>query len=119
MKVKLLSALAAMIALTGFAADPYVGYIYPSGIEAGETNSFIIGGQNLNKLRGIHFGGDSLHVVKVEPVPRFSSPPGGQRRHLTKWLDAIAKGNREEPAKPDDPRMSEWRSNSWWRAWES
>lgn len=116
MKVKLLSALAAIIALTGFAADPYVGYIYPSGIEAGETNSFIIGGQNLNKLRGIHFGGDSLHVVKVEPVPRFSPPPGGQRRHLTKWLDAIAKGNREEPAKPDDPRMNEWRSNSWWCA---
>ncbi|MBO7309172.1 MAG: hypothetical protein J6V38_06030, partial [Kiritimatiellae bacterium] len=116
MKVKLLSALAAIIALTGFAADPYVGYIYPSGIEAGETNSFIIGGQNLNKLRGIHFGGDSLHVVKVESVPRFSPPPGKQRRHLTKWLDAIAKGNREEPPKPDDPNITEWRSNSWWRA---
>lgn len=116
MKVKLLSALAAIIALSGFAADPYVGYIYPSGIQAGATNAFIVGGQNLNKLRGVHFGGDSLHVVKVEPVPRFSPPPGGQRRHLTKWLDAIAKGNREEPAKPDDPRMNEWRSNSWWRA---
>ena len=116
MKVKLLSALVAMIALSGFAADPYVGYIYPSGIEAGATNAFIVGGQNLNKLRGVHFGGDSLHVVKVEPVPRFSPPPGGQRRHLTKWLDAIAKGDREEPAKPDDPRMNEWRSNSWWRA---
>ena len=36
-------------------ADPYVGYIYPSSIQAGTTNRLIIGGQALNGAQKYHF----------------------------------------------------------------
>lgn len=116
MKKSLLFLPALAAAIAGFGADPHVGYIYPSGIQAGTTNSFIVGGQNLGRLRGIHFGGDFLKVVKIESVPGFPVPTGKQRRHLVAWLDAIAKGRNDEPVKPKDPRMDEWRSNVWWSA---
>lgn len=108
---------AAVLAARGacFAADPYVGYIYPSGIQAGSTNRFLVGGQNLRNLRGIHFGGMAVRVLEIKGVPGFPNPPGAQRRYLTKWLDGIAAGVREEPPRPTDSRMDEWRSNAWWR----
>lgn len=98
------------------AADPYAGYIYPAGIQAGTTNRFIIGGQNLWGVQGVHFSEAGLHVLKVEKVPGFAPPTGLQRRHLRKWLDGIAEGHLEEPQKPNDPHLDEWRSNIWWQA---
>ena len=38
------------------AADPYAGYIYPAGIQAGATNRFVVGGQNMWSLQGVYFG---------------------------------------------------------------
>ena len=98
------------------AADPYAGYIYPAGIQAGTTNRFIIGGQNMWGIQGVHFSEAGLHVLKIEKVPGFSPPTGLQRRHLKNWLDGIAEGRLDEPQKPDDPHLDEWRSNIWWRA---
>ena len=109
-------ALSALAASALFAADPYIGYIYPCGIQAGTTNRLVIGGQNLYRIRGMHFSREGLHVLNIENVPGFSPPTGRQRKHLVKWLDGIAAGNREEPPLPDDPHIDEWRSNSWWRA---
>ena len=97
------------------AADPYAGYIYPAGIQAGTTNRFIIGGQNLWGVQGVHFSEPGLHVLKIERVPGFSPPTGLQRKHLKNWLDGIAEGRMEEPPKPNDPHLDEWRSNVWWR----
>ena len=97
-----------------FAADPYAGYIYPAGIEAGTTNRFEIGGQALWGVNQVHFSDPALHVLNIEKVPGFAPPTGLQRRHLKNWLDGIAAGNREEPPKPNDPHLDEWRSNSWW-----
>jgi hypothetical protein len=97
------------------AADPFAGYFYPSGIQAGTTNRVIVGGQAIRRLGGIHFDSAGLRVLGIETVPSFTPPPGTQRKHLVKWLDGIAAGNRTEPPKPDDPHISEWRSNSWWR----
>lgn len=97
------------------AADPYVGYIYPSGMQAGTTNRLVIGGQNLNRVRGLRFSGEGLSVLKIENVPGFPNPTGPQKKHLTKWLDGIAEGNLEEPPLPEDPHVDEWRSNAWWR----
>ena len=102
--------------LAASAVDPYAGYIYPSGIRAGTTNRFIIGGQALWGVRDVHFGNPGLHVLKVEKVPGFAPPTGPQRKHLKKWLDGIAEGKLEEPPLPADPHLDEWRSNSWWRA---
>ena len=102
--------------LAAFAVDPYAGYIYPSGIQAGTTNRFIIGGQALWNVKQVHFSGTGLHVLKIEKVPGFSPPTGLQRKHLKNWLDGIAAGKPEEPPKPDDPNINEWRSNSWWQA---
>jgi len=98
-----------------FAADPYIGYIYPAGMQAGTTNRLVIGGQNLNRVKGVRFSGEGLQVLKIENVPGFPSPTGPQRKHLVKWLDGIAAGDLEEPPLPDDPHVDEWKSNSWWR----
>ena len=98
------------------AADPYVGYIYPAGIAAGATNRLVIGGQNLNRIKGLRFSREGLRVLDIENVPSFNTPTGPQRKHLQKWLDGIAAGHPEEPPLPDDPHLDEWRSNSWWCA---
>ena len=109
-------ALAAALALAASGADPYAGYIYPAGIQVGTTNRFVIGGQGLRNIKSVFFDNPGLEVVSFEVVPGFPNPANGfQRRHLIKWLDGIAAGNREEPPLPDDPHISEWRSNSWWR----
>ena len=98
-------------------ADPYVGYIYPAGIQAGTTNRLIIGGQALNGAQNFHFTKSGLRILKIDRVPNFPPPSGGsQRRHLVKWLDGIAAGNRAEPPIPNDPHLNEWRSNTWWSA---
>ena len=108
-----------LVGITVFAADPYAGYIYPSGIQVGTTNRFIVGGQNLWRLRGMHFSRNGFRVLDIKRVPGFSPPTGKQRQHLKNWLDGIAKGVKEEPSKPDDPHITEWRSNSWWRVLDS
>ena len=108
--------LSALAAAALFAADPYVGYIYPAGMQAGTTNRLVIGGQNLYRIKGVRFSRGGLRVLKIENVPGFSVPTGPQRKHLTKWLDGIAAGNLLEPPMPEDPHLDEWRSNSWWRA---
>lgn len=104
------------ILANAFAVDPYVGYIYPSGIQAGTTNRFIVGGQNFWKLRGMYFGSDSLRVIDIKQVPNFPFTPATQKRHLLKWLDGIAKGDLTEPEIPKNVPANEWRSNSWYRA---
>ena len=106
---------AALAMPAGAARDPHAGYFYPAGIQAGTTNRILVGGQNMWRLRGMHFGAKGLRVLDMKPVPSFPNPTGMQMKHLKKWLDGIAQGNRAEPEKPDDPHMNEWRSNSWWR----
>ena len=115
MKRVVLIFLLLLAGMTVSAADPYAGYIYPAGIQVGTTNRFIVGGQNMWRLRGMHFSRNGLRVLDIKHVPGFTPPTGVQRRHLTNWLDGIAKGIKDEPPKPDDPHISEWRSNSWWR----
>ena len=116
MKKTVLALTAAFISAVCAARDPYVGYIYPSGIQAGTTNRFIVGGQKMWHLRGLHFGCTGLRVLKIERVPSLQPPTGMQRKHLKNWLDGIAKGVKTEPPKPDDPHISEWRSNEWYQA---
>lgn len=95
-------------------ADPYVGYIYPAGIQVGTTNRLIIGGQALGGAQTFHFTKSGLRVLKIEQVPNFPPPTWQQDRHLKKWLNGIAEGNRAEPQLPNDPHLDEWRINSWW-----
>ncbi|MCQ2395061.1 MAG: hypothetical protein MJ249_12325 [Kiritimatiellae bacterium] len=96
------------------AADPYVGYIYPAGIQAGTTNRLVIGGQGLRGLQSIRISGEGVRVLDIEDVPNFPNPQSIQRRHLVRWLDRIAQGNLEEPPLPPNPHLEEWRSNRWW-----
>ena len=72
-------ALSALCACALHAADPYVGYIYPAGIKAGETNRLVIGGQNLSRVKGLWFSGGGLRVIKIENVPNFQNPSGPRR----------------------------------------
>ena len=116
MKLPVLLALAFVGASAAFAADPYIAYIYPAGIQAGTTNRFVVGGQYFGgQLVGAISGG-GVTVLSVDVVPGFSVPgTSGQRQHLKKWLDSIAKGVREEPPLPKDPHITEWRECAWWR----
>ena len=98
-------------------ADPYVGYIYPCGIQAGMTNRLVVGGQGLGGVRDVVVSGDGVKVLSIEMVPRFPPAPGPQFRYLAKWLDGIARGDRTAPPLPTNPKahVDEWRSNKWWR----
>ena len=51
-------------------ADPYVGYIYPCGIQAGTTNRLVVGGQF---MWGVRTGTVSGGGVKI-PEPAHSCP---------------------------------------------
>ncbi len=115
MKKAILILLAA-VAAWAQGADPYVGYIYPCGIQAGTTNRLIVGGQFLWSTRAGAVSGGGVKIVDVELVPGFAPPTGSQFRHLAKWLDGIAKGDCTEPPIPTDPKahVDEWRSNRWW-----
>ena len=96
------------------AADPYVGYIYPAGIQVGTTNRVVVGGQFFWNVQTGLVSGAGVRVLSVEMVPGFTPPTGDQRKYLVKWLDAIAKGNRETPPLPNVEHLDEWRFNRWW-----
>ena len=98
-------------------ADPYVGYLYPCGIQVGATNRLVVGGQGLAAVRDAVVSGDGVEVLSIEMVPRFPPAPGPQFRYLAKWLDGIARGDRTAPPLPTSPKahVDEWRSNRWWR----
>lgn len=98
------------------AADPYVGYIYPSGIQAGTTNRMVVGGQFIHGCKDVIFSGDGLKVINIEQVPNFPPPESTQRKYLIQWLKNIAGGNRHAPPIPEQARIDEWRSNVWWKA---
>ena len=97
-----------------FAADPYVGYVYPSSVQVGTTNTLIVCGQFLGGVQGGHVTGTGVDVLDIEFVPGFTPPTGDQRKYLVKWLDAIAAGRRERPPLPKVEHLDEWRSNRWW-----
>lgn len=106
-----------LLAIPASGAVPYVGYLYPCGIEAGTTNRLIVGGQFFGGIREGVVSGGGVKVLSIERVPNFPPPAGSQFRHLAKWLDGIAKGDPTEPPLPTGPnaRLNEWRSNDWWR----
>jgi len=98
-------------------ADPYVGYLYPCGIQVGATNRLVVGGQGLAGVKDAVVSGEGVEVLSIEMVPRFPPAPGPQFRYLAKWLDGIARGDRTAPPLPTSPKahVDEWRSNKWWR----
>lgn len=102
------------LALLTMAADPYVGYIYPSGIQAGTTNRLIVGGQFFWKIKGV-LGGTGVHVHDIELVPGFPPPIPEQRKYLVKWLDGVANGDATQPPLPvNENHFNDWRSNKWY-----
>lgn len=103
------------VTLAGMGADPYVGYVYPAGIQAGTTNRLIVGGQFFGNIKGA-LAGEGVRVLDVELVPNFPPPVGEQRRWMVKWLDQIAlKGDFTQPRLPvESEHFSDWRSNRWY-----
>lgn len=116
MRCMLFAVLAVAAVLRLCAADPYVGYVYPAGMQAGTTNRLVVGGQFFWNILGGD-AGEGVRVLGIEPVPRFPVPARDQRRHLVAWLDRLAKGVREPPPLPaEGVRLDEWHSNSWYAA---
>ena len=66
----------------------------------------------MNQIQRYDLNGEAMPLPFVPQAP---PPPGDQRRHLVKWLEGISKGDRTEPKIPEKARVSEWRSNAWWR----
>ncbi len=93
-------------------AAPYVGYLYPSGAQAGKSVRLLIGGQDLGGIRTGIVTGDGVTVRKVTQVPNFPPPDGGQRRYLLEWIRNIESGNPNKPKLPEG--TDSWRKNEWW-----
>ncbi len=106
--------IALFAASTVFAADPYVGYIYPAGIQAGTTNRLVVGGQGFQGVQSVHLSGRGVRVLSTQLVPGFPNPNRFQKWHLTRWLNGIAEGRLEEPPIPPNSHEEEWRKNAWW-----
>ena len=114
---KVILILLAVAAAWAYGDDPYVGYIYPCGIQVGMTNRLVVGGQGLGGVRDVVVSGEGVTVLSIEAVPNFPPASGSQFRYLARWLDGIAQGDRAAPPLPTNPkaRVEEWRSNRWWR----
>jgi len=105
----------AVLCFLGFsaaAADPYVGYLYPSGAETGRSLRLLVGGQNLGGINSGIVTGSGVTVRKVTPVPNFPPPDGGQREYLLEWIKNIESGNPVRPKLPE--KTDTWRKNEWW-----
>jgi len=111
--------LLAVLAFLAFPAraDPYVGYVYPAGVQAGTTNVLLVGGQALwgNEM-GAVVSGEGVRVLEVKQVPNFPQPIGTQRQYLNKWIDSIAAGVTNAPPLTNDLYLTEWHSNKWYQA---
>lgn len=111
---RIIGVVVTMVALGVMGADPYVGCIYPAGVQAGTTNRLVVGGQFFWNIRGA-VAGAGVHVLDCELVPSFPVPTGDQRKYLVKWLDQIAGGDRAQPRLPvENEHYNEWRSNRWY-----
>lgn len=94
------------------AAEPYIGYLYPAGAEAGKSIQLLVGGQNLGGIRSGIVSGDGVTVRKVTAVPGFPTPDGTQRKYLKQWIRNIEANSPEKPPLP--ARTDAWRKNIWW-----
>ena len=107
----------ALIAMTAAAANPYVGYIYPSGIQVGTTNRLVVGGQGFWGQLGAGVTGEGVKVVGVDRMALSAPPTSSQHAWLKKWLDGlIVRNDPTRPALPTNAaaRVGEWTVNAWW-----
>ena len=98
-------------------ADPYAGFYYPAGIEAGMTNRIVVGGQRFGGIKGGWVSGEGVKVVSVEKVKGFPVVNGkGQAQWLDKWTYAILKGQTERPPfdMKDERDLLSWTRHPWW-----
>ena len=115
-KVAYAAALALAVA-TAPAAGPYVGYIYPSGVQVGTTNRLVIGGQGFWGQLDAGITGEGVKVIAVDRMALSAPPASSQHAWLKKWLDGIIVRN--DPTRPALPtnataRVNEWTVNAWW-----
>lgn len=96
-------------------ADPYVGYVYPAGIQRGTTNTFVIGGQSFWGQNGTAVSGKGVRVIAERQVPGFPTPTGDERRWLQNRIVELENGAQIDPAYPTNAFEMGWHSNGWWR----
>ena len=111
-----LAVFVAVVAFGGLRADPYVGYCYPAGLQAGTTNRFVVGGQRMWSVTNGWISGEGVKIIGLERVPNFPVPNGkGQKAWLEKWIRSIQAGHTERPPLPlDDADLVGWTRCSWW-----
>ena len=86
-----------------------IGYIYPAGVQRGTTVEFLLGGQGLWGVKGVHVTGDGIKVKKFKNMPGMPNPLGSQKRYLINWVYKITAGNPERPPLPPEEQRKEWR----------
>ena len=96
--------------------DPYVGFCYPAGLQAGTTNRFVIGGQRLGNIRGGWVSGNGVSVLNVDRVKNFPVANGlNQAKWLNLWMNGILDGKRERPPfGVADRDLAGWARHPWW-----
>ena len=98
-------------------ADPYVGFTYPAGIQAGTKVRVLVGGQGFWGKIHAWVSGEGVRVVDIERVPAFTRAPGdGQRQWLGKWLRNLEDGVKAMPELPKDEVLRNWPRNRWWES---
>jgi len=107
--------MAGCLAVVRASADPFVGFLYPAGVQAGKTVRVLVGGQGLDGVDRGWASGEGVRVVKVEHVPRTANVLGeGQREWLGKWLRNLEDGVKARPPLPKDEVLRSWSRNPWW-----
>ncbi len=98
-----------------FAAEPYVGYLYPAGMKKGTTSQIIVGGQALWGNVKPLISDPGIKVLSVTVVPNFSNPTENQRRYLQKCLVHLMEGGTDLLPPPEEAEQEGWRTNPWWK----
>lgn len=116
--LRVLPAMLLLLMLVGgsgdaLAADPFVGYVYPCGVQAGSSARLLLGGQNLQGVQGGIVTGEGVNISKITIVPNFPRADSRQRKYLLAWIADIEKGNKAPPPLPDS--TDGWRENAWWQ----
>ena len=97
-----------------FAAEPYLGYLYPAGMKKGSKTQVIVGGQALWGNVKPLISHPGIKVLSVTSVPNFPNAVETQRRYLQKCLENIDAGKTNTPPLPEEGMREGWRKNPWW-----
>ncbi|MBO5760149.1 MAG: hypothetical protein J6S53_01245 [Lentisphaeria bacterium] len=92
-------------------ADAFIGYLYPSGGQQGETIDIIVGGMQLWGTHTALITGEGCTVEKISSIPGFNHPYYVQRKYIIEAMKARKEG-KLLPEKPEE--TPDWRPHKYY-----